>query len=49
VPVLSLLNLQNVIEYLDSNGLGDNHPQGLSRRIRDYQRSHCALTEGTLR
>lgn len=49
VPVLSLLNLQNVIEYLDSNGLRDNYPQDLLKRIRDYQRSHCALTEGTLR
>ena len=44
VPVLSLLNLQNVIEYLDSSGLGDNYPQDLLRRIRDYQRSHCSLT-----
>ena len=49
VPVLSLLNLQNVIEYLDSSGPGDKYPQDLLKRIRDYQRSHCALTEGTLR
>ncbi len=49
VPVLSLLNLQNVIEYLDSSGPGDNYPQDLLKRIRDYQRSHCVLTEGTLR
>ena len=49
VPVLSLLNLHNVIEYLDSNGRQDNYSQDLLKRIRDYQRSHCALTEGTLR
>ncbi len=49
VPVLSLLNLQDVIEYLDSSALRDNHPEASIERILEYQRTYCALTEGTLR
>jgi orotate phosphoribosyltransferase len=42
VPVLSLLTLQDVIEYLDSPGQQDNHQAGLKARIRAYQRAYCA-------
>lgn len=42
VPVLSLLTLQDVIEYLDSSGHQDNHQPGLKARIQAYQRTYCA-------
>ena len=39
VGVKSLLNLQDVIHYLDSNSLGDNHRVDELKR---YQAAHCA-------
>jgi orotate phosphoribosyltransferase len=43
VPVVSLLTLQDVIEYLDSNGAGDNHPPELLAQVRAYQAQYCAF------
>jgi len=48
VPVLSLLTLQDVIEYLDSPGLQDNHQAGLKARIQAYQRTYCASASRAL-
>lgn len=42
IPVLSLLTLQDVIEYLDSGELQDKHQAGLTERIQEYQRTYCA-------
>jgi len=41
VPVLSILTLQNVIDYLDREGAGENHPPDLRERIRAYQQAYC--------
>jgi orotate phosphoribosyltransferase len=41
VPVMSLLTLQDVIEYLDLEGATDNHPPNLSETIRAYQAAYC--------
>jgi orotate phosphoribosyltransferase len=41
VPVLSILTLQNVIDYLDRTGSGANHSDDLLQRIRAYQQTFC--------
>lgn len=41
VPVMSLLTLQDVIEYLDLEGGGDNHPPETLEAIRAYQAAYC--------
>lgn len=41
VPVISLLTLEDVIEYLDAEAVADNHRAGLSNRIRDYRAEYC--------
>lgn len=41
VPVSSLLTLQDVIEYLDSNGGSVNHPPEILDAIRAYQAAYC--------
>jgi len=41
VPVRSLLTLQDVIEYLDLNGVADNHPPETLGAIRAYQAAYC--------
>ncbi len=41
-PVLSLLGLEDVIEYLDAASGGDNHQAELSARIREYRERYCA-------
>lgn len=41
-PVLSLLGLEDVIEYLDAAAGGDNHQAELSARIREYRQRYCA-------
>lgn len=46
VPVLSLLTLQDVIEYLDLKGASDNHPPEILDAIRAYQAAYC--DEGTV-
>lgn len=43
VPVLSLLTLEDVIEYLDEAGHGQDHPPSLKHRIEAYRQAHCAL------
>jgi orotate phosphoribosyltransferase len=42
VPVISLLTLEDVIDYLDGDAVGDNHRATLTARIRDYQEAYCA-------
>ncbi|MEQ8858285.1 MAG: orotate phosphoribosyltransferase [Pseudomonadales bacterium] len=42
IPVLSLLALEDVIEYLDREAHSDNHHAVLSRRIREYRQVYCA-------
>lgn len=46
VPVLSLLALEDVIEYLDREAEGDNHHAVLRARIREYRQAHCAPAGG---
>ena len=46
VPVASLLTLQDVIEYLDSQGASDNHPPAVLDAIRDYQAAFCDQGNG---
>ncbi len=46
VPVLSLLTLQDVIEYLDYSGARDNHPPELLAQVRAYQQRYCELGPG---
>ena len=46
VPVASLLTLQDVIEYLDSQGASDNHPPAILDTIRDYQAAFCDQGNG---
>lgn len=41
VPVVSILTLQNVIDYLDRTASGANHPADLLERIRAYQQTYC--------
>lgn len=41
VPVVSILTLQNVIDYLDRSRAGANHPPDLRERILAYQRTYC--------
>jgi len=41
VPVVSLLNLQDVIEYLDLKGVADKHPERVIDAIRTYQAAYC--------
>lgn len=41
VPVVSLLSLQDVIDYLDVSEGDDNYRADLQRRIRDYQAAFC--------
>lgn len=45
VPVRSLLNLQDVIEYLDLEGVADNHPDNVISAVRDYQAAFCEQPE----
>jgi orotate phosphoribosyltransferase len=47
VPVISLLGLEDVIEYLDGEAQRDNHHALLSSRIRDYRQQYCASARGT--
>ncbi|HEX7036231.1 MAG TPA: orotate phosphoribosyltransferase [Pseudomonadales bacterium] len=42
VPVLALLTLEDVIEYLDVAAAGDNHHAALKRRIEAYREAYCA-------
>ena len=47
VPVVSLLNLQDVIEYLDLKGAQDNHSPSVLAEIKAYQAEYCELvTDG---
>jgi orotate phosphoribosyltransferase len=41
VPVVSILTLQNVIDYLDRTAPEANHPADLRERIRAYQQAYC--------
>ena len=41
VPVASILNLGDVIEYLDLNGPRDNHPPAMIKEIKAYQARYC--------
>ena len=41
IPVLSLLTLQDVIDYLDLQGPGDNHPPATLAALKEYQAAHC--------
>ena len=41
VPVASLLNLQDVIEYLDLKGGADNYPGDVIDAVRAYQAAYC--------
>jgi len=43
IPVKSLLNLQDVIRYLDLNAHHDNYPRALIDQLKRYQAAHCAL------
>lgn len=42
VPVVSLLTLEDVIEYLDAEGTRVNHRTELAGRVRAYREAHCA-------
>ena len=46
VPVVSLLNLQDVIEYLDLNGGQDNHSPTVLAEVKAYQAEYCELLTG---
>jgi orotate phosphoribosyltransferase len=41
MPVESLLNLQDVIEYLDLKGVADNHQNQVNSAIKAYQADYC--------
>lgn len=41
-PVLALLTLEDVIEYLDAGAAADNHRAALKRRIEAYREAYCA-------
>jgi len=41
IPVISILTLQNVIDYLDQTDAERNHPGDLRARIRAYQQAYC--------
>lgn len=41
VPVASLLNLQDVIEYLDLRRGADNHPANVINAVKAYQAAYC--------
>lgn len=41
VPVVSILTLQDVIEYLDLNAGSDNHPATLLAAMKAYQAEFC--------
>jgi orotate phosphoribosyltransferase len=41
VPVASLLNLKDVIEYLDLKGAADNHPVQVINAVKAYQAAYC--------
>lgn len=41
-PVTSLLTLEDVIDYLDGDGVADDHRDALRARIRDYREAYCA-------
>ncbi len=43
VPVVSLLTLEDVIEYLDAEGARVNHRTELAGRVRAYREAHCAI------
>lgn len=42
VPVLALLTLEDVIEYLDVDPAEDNHRASLKQRIEAYREAYCA-------
>jgi len=46
VPVVSLLNLQDVIEYLDLKGGQDNHSPSVLAQVKAYQAEYCELLPG---
>lgn len=41
VPVVSILTLQDVIEYLDLQGVHDKHPPAVVEAIKQYQEAYC--------
>jgi len=41
VPVASLLTLQDVIEYLDLEGVADNYPARTVEAVKAYQAAYC--------
>ena len=43
VPVVSLLTLRDVIEYLDLAGPGDNHSPEILAEVKAYQAKYCQL------
>ena len=43
IPVTSLLNLHDVIEYLDLGGVAADHPSEQIRAIKAYQAAYCRL------
>ncbi len=42
-PVVSILKLQDVIEYLDLQGDRDNHRSAVIREMKRYRDEHCVL------
>ena len=42
-PVVSILKLQDVIEYLDLGGDRDNHRTDIIREMKRYRDEHCVL------
>ncbi len=40
-PVVSILKLQDVIEYLDLGGDRDNHRTAVIRKMKRYRDEHC--------
>lgn len=44
VPVVSILTLQDVIEYLDLNAGSDNHPATLLAAMKAYQAEFCEVS-----
>lgn len=46
VPVVSLLNLQDVIEYLDLKGGQDNYSPSVLAEVKAYQAEYCELLPG---
>ncbi len=45
VPVTSIANLQDVIEYLDLNRQPDKYPARIAASVRAYQDAYCVLRQ----